>query len=76
MRDLNKKFDNSLGYRLRDSLLFSIDNSLGHSLGYRLRDSLWFSLGNNLSDSLRDSLDVSLNKIAQSAQNVEETNDA
>jgi len=40
MRDLNKKFDNSLGYRLRDSLLFSIDNSLGHSLGYRLRDSL------------------------------------
>ena len=56
MRDLNKKFDNSLGYRLRDSL--------------------WFSLGNNLSDSLRDSLDVSLNKIAQSAQNVEETNDA
>lgn len=60
MHDLNKKLSS-----LRNSIRVSLDNSLGYSLW----NSLWNSLG---SISINDSLD----KIVQSTQSVEETNDA
>jgi hypothetical protein len=60
MHNLNKKFNDSL----RDSLRVSLRDSLEHSL----RDSLEHSLG---SISINDSLD----KTAQNAQSVKETND-
>ena len=80
MRDVNKKFDDSLGYGLRNSLWDYFRHSLIHSLGHRLnnslrdslRDSLWHSLSDSLGDSLRDSL----NQTAQNEQNVKEMNDA
>ena len=51
MRDVNKKFGNSL----RHSLWASLGNSLRDSLWHNLNYSLW-SLDNSLGHSLRDSL--------------------
>jgi uncharacterized protein YukE len=66
MRDLNKKFNS-----LRGSLWDSLADSLGNDIvvSFWNTHSIWNSLKNNLVHSLRNNLE-------QSAQSVEETNDA
>ena len=76
MRDLNKKFDNSLkrsfGHSSYNSLTDNSGNSLKYNLGVRLYESLWDNLGSDLNKSIWNSL----NQTAQSPQGVKETNDA
>ena len=72
MRDLNHKLDDNLRVSLSDNIGYSLWVYLGHSLG----DSLWVSLEDNIGHSLCANLMDSIDQTAQSAQNVEETNDA
>jgi hypothetical protein len=72
MRDLNKKLGNNIWDALE-----SFRNSLDVSLNDSLNDSFWSNLDSNSCwVSLELELWNNLDKTAQSAQSVEETNDA